>query len=184
MEDTQSKPNFKAFLLILWAIVVCFLGYIFVNEYTLQTGEEVFLETRPVDPRDLLRGDYVILSYTIETDEKVDAFLSKNLLEKWDTFYITLSQDQENLGKVESVSLDQPSTGNLFIKAQIGTTPWWSQNISFGIGKYFVPEWTGRNIEQVRWDMKVLVRIDKYGVAKIVELYYQGEKIDPKTFQL
>ena len=31
----------------------------------LRTGTDVTLQTRPVDPRDLLRGDYVTLSYEI-----------------------------------------------------------------------------------------------------------------------
>ena len=31
----------------------------------LREGREVTLQTRPVDPRDLLRGDYVVLGYDI-----------------------------------------------------------------------------------------------------------------------
>jgi GDYXXLXY protein len=31
----------------------------------LREGTEVTLQTRPVDPRDLLRGDYVVLGYDI-----------------------------------------------------------------------------------------------------------------------
>jgi uncharacterized membrane-anchored protein len=31
----------------------------------LRDGTEVTLQTRPVDPRDLLRGDYVVLRYDI-----------------------------------------------------------------------------------------------------------------------
>ncbi|HEY5965599.1 MAG TPA: GDYXXLXY domain-containing protein, partial [Xanthobacteraceae bacterium] len=31
----------------------------------LREGTEVLLQTRPVDPRDFLRGDYVVLSYDI-----------------------------------------------------------------------------------------------------------------------
>ena len=33
----------------------------------LRSGEEILLKTAPVDPRDLLRGDYVILSYDVST---------------------------------------------------------------------------------------------------------------------
>ena len=31
----------------------------------LREGSEVLLQTRPVDPRDFLRGDYVVLNYQI-----------------------------------------------------------------------------------------------------------------------
>lgn len=43
------------------------LGTVFVQECALREGTVVLLETRPVDPRDLLRGDYVILNYNIST---------------------------------------------------------------------------------------------------------------------
>jgi len=33
----------------------------------LREGTEVKLATRPVDPRDFLRGDYVVLSYDISS---------------------------------------------------------------------------------------------------------------------
>jgi len=48
---------------ILWIIII--LGFVAFKEFTLKTGEEVMLKTMPVDPRDLFRGDYVILSYEI-----------------------------------------------------------------------------------------------------------------------
>jgi uncharacterized membrane-anchored protein len=38
-----------------------------VQETRLHSGTVVLLETAPVDPRDLLRGDYVILNYKIST---------------------------------------------------------------------------------------------------------------------
>ncbi len=184
MEEALKKPNFKIFLGILWVILICFIGYICINEYTLQTGEEVFLETLPVDPRDVLRGDYVILSYAIETDEKVQNFLSENTLERWDNFYIHLRKDENNVWQVKDVSLQQPHSDILYITGEVTVVSWWRENISFNIGKYFVPEWTGRTIERIRWDMKVLVRINTNGVAKIVDIYYKWEKIDPKDFQL
>ncbi len=182
MTTTEKKPNFVVFLWIIGCIVLSFVGYIFINEYTLQVWEEIFLETRPVDPRDLLRGDYVILRYTIETDKKVIEFLSLNTLQQWDTFYIILWKDTEDIGYVQDVSLEKPSKQTLYIRTQLWKSWWWWDAINLGIWKYFVPEWTGRNIERVRSDMKVLIKVDSYGTAKIVELYYKWEKINPKTF--
>ena len=46
----------QAALLLAWA------GY---HEWTRATAGTIVLETAPVDPRDLLRGDYMILSYKI-----------------------------------------------------------------------------------------------------------------------
>ncbi|MSU36042.1 MAG: hypothetical protein EXS36_13255 [Pedosphaera sp.] len=43
------------------------VGTVAIQEVRLHRGTLVLLETVPVDPRDLLRGDYVILRYKIST---------------------------------------------------------------------------------------------------------------------
>ena len=44
------------------------LGYMVESRASiLRYGTEILLQTALVDPRDLLRGDYVILSYDIST---------------------------------------------------------------------------------------------------------------------
>ncbi|MCQ1534778.1 hypothetical protein FTO70_03535 [Methanosarcina sp. KYL-1] len=50
---------------VFWLLI--FSGIIVYKEYTLRTGTEVVLKTVPVDPRDLFRGDYVVLNYEIST---------------------------------------------------------------------------------------------------------------------
>ena len=48
------------------------LGYqISQHALILRHGQEVLLKSLPVDPRDLLRGEYVILNYDISTIEPV-----------------------------------------------------------------------------------------------------------------
>ena len=41
------------------------VGMIGVQQYTLNEGTPVLLETEPIDPRSLFRGDFVILNYAI-----------------------------------------------------------------------------------------------------------------------
>lgn len=58
------KLIFASFALALVQII--FLGWMIVDRAAvLRHGREVLLKVEPVDPRDLLRGDYVILSYGI-----------------------------------------------------------------------------------------------------------------------
>ena len=45
-------------IISLWFLIT--FCWVLKNEYTLNTGREVLLETVPVDPRDLFMGDYVI----------------------------------------------------------------------------------------------------------------------------
>jgi uncharacterized membrane-anchored protein len=42
-------------------------GMLVLHAWPLWTGEPVYLKVRPVDPRDLFRGDYVTLGYDIDT---------------------------------------------------------------------------------------------------------------------
>src|ERR1039458_9311882 len=52
-------------LLVLALQTAWILRTTWVQERALAGGKVVLLETRPVDPRDLLRGDYVTLNYKI-----------------------------------------------------------------------------------------------------------------------
>ena len=54
---------------ILAALVLCglILAMVVQRAAILRSGQEVRLEVVPVDPRDLFRGDYVVLGYRIGT---------------------------------------------------------------------------------------------------------------------
>ncbi|HBO52361.1 MAG: GDYXXLXY domain-containing protein [Planctomycetota bacterium] len=52
--------------LALGLVVLAVLNFgIYRNERFIETGEEVYLELAPVDPRSLLQGDYMRLNYRI-----------------------------------------------------------------------------------------------------------------------
>jgi uncharacterized membrane-anchored protein len=42
------------------------------HAWPVWTGETIYLRARPVDPRDLFRGDYVVLAYEIDSVVLVD----------------------------------------------------------------------------------------------------------------
>ena len=173
----DKKPPLKGLIAVISIVVIAVVWFAGIQEYTIQTGEEVYLETMPVDPRDPLRWDFVVLRYAIERDEKVQDFINSNTMATIGrTIYITLKKE-DNTGVVDSVSFAKP-TSWLFIKWKIEK---WS--IDLWIWKYFVPEGTGREIEKVRNDMKILAVIDKYGTAKIKNLHYRWEEINPDTFK-
>lgn len=180
METAQKSPLKALIITIIW-ILAFFWIVIAIQEYTLISWEEIFLETAPVDPRDLLRWDYVTLRYAFESDQIVENYIIQNNVQDWNTIYISFTKDSDNLWTVSWVSETKPDS-EIFIKVKVQQQSWWRSGIETGIGKYFVPQWTGRQIERIRWDMTVLTKIDKYGTAKIVDIYYQGQKINPKTF--
>ena len=55
----------KLLILVLALQSAWLLGTVAVQEHALASGKVILLETRPVDPRDLLRGDYLMLNYKI-----------------------------------------------------------------------------------------------------------------------
>jgi uncharacterized membrane-anchored protein len=181
MNDTK-KPPLKALIITIIWMMVFFLWVIITQEYTLYSWEEIYLETVPVDPRDLLRWDYVTLRYAFENDELVENYIIQNNIQDWTPLYISFRKDSENNGTVSSVGETKPGSW-IFLQVQVKQQSWWRSGLETGIWKYFVPQWTGREIEKVWSDMKVLAKIDTYGTAKIVNLYYQWEIINPKTFR-
>jgi len=52
--------------LVLALVQIGFLGWIIAGRAAiLRDGKEVLLKVQPIDPRDLLRGDYIVLGYEI-----------------------------------------------------------------------------------------------------------------------
>ncbi len=159
----NKKINKKVLWIFLGFLLIFFGILIFLNEYTLFSGEEVFLETQPVDPRDFLRGDYVILSYKIENNSKLQDFIIENDLETGDDLYLVLERDQKNIASLSKISLDIPKD-QFFLRATVGErSPFIDgYSIDMGISKYFVPEGRGREVEMMSGELDVYVFLIHY----------------------
>ena len=113
------------FFLVLALQSAWLLGTVFVQERALRVGTVILLETRPVDPRDLLRGDYVILNYKISS-------IASNLfvpplpdsLQHGRTVWVALSP-HGGFHEIVRASLErfEPSAGEVLLKAEAN---WWS----------------------------------------------------------
>ena len=63
----------KIILLLATITIFVFFNYnIYVKENIIESGEKVFLELRPVDPRSFMQGDYMALRFKIEEDAHFD----------------------------------------------------------------------------------------------------------------
>jgi uncharacterized membrane-anchored protein len=155
------------------AVVVLQIGLLLAiivpKERTLATGEEVVLQTVPVDPRDLFRGDYVNLRYTIST------VLSYTDFAVGDRVYVSLTQ-RGDIWDGQS-ALDSAPDG-LYIKGRVTSAGQRRVEVEYGIESYFVPEGTGHIIERAR-DVKVRVAIDSSGNAVIKGLLVDGRPFKP-----
>ncbi|NLS16110.1 GDYXXLXY domain-containing protein [Rhizobium sp. P40RR-XXII] len=168
------------------------LGYM-VGEraWGLRSGTEVLLKTAPVDPRDLLRGDYVILNYDIsrvpistmvEGPPKMsrnDAILSVRLKKQDDGYWGIVESSFGALAPkpdtvvLKSLPVDYVFYGDAIDPSQaiIGVT--------YGIERYYVPEGQGHDIESARNDNRVAVaaRVSSDGVAHIRSLLLDGKSV-------
>ena len=64
-ERFERIPKAALFGVAAMVQIVLLAAMITDRAQILRDGTEVKLQTRPVDPRDLLRGDYVVLGYDI-----------------------------------------------------------------------------------------------------------------------
>ncbi|MDF1609909.1 GDYXXLXY domain-containing protein [Hoeflea sp. YIM 152468] len=158
----------------------------------LRNGFEVVLKAAPVDPRDLMRGDYVELRY--EDISMVNGALLAADWPKEDTYaqlWLTLERSGEDrLGKPSALSLRQPDyrlPGAVYLKSKpvmvyaddrerAGEVMF---PLRFGIERYYVPEGEGLEIESARNDGRttVAVRISQSGKAQIARLMIDGETL-------
>ncbi|GAB3370791.1 GDYXXLXY domain-containing protein [Spongiibacter taiwanensis] len=150
------------------------------REWILAKGEVVYLRTAPIDPRDPLRGDYVVLSYDLN-QVPLSAFRqSPDLLKRGQIVYAALSQEAGDLYRLDYLSLTPPGRGQ-FLKGRVahfydggGRREQGFVDLRYGIEKMFVEQGSGKAIEQrrgvrdgVQVPMEVAVAIGRGGVGQI-----------------
>jgi uncharacterized membrane-anchored protein len=155
----------------------------------LREGSEVTLLTRPVDPRDFLRGDYVVLSYEIssvvagELAGKPSAgrgtYVYVKLAPKADGYYEAISVHQSPVAVADNEAL---IVGRVTSGATCGgASEAFCERllINYGIERYFVPEGEGREIEKARNEGKVAVvaAVTRAGRAAIKRLVIDGKPV-------
>ena len=94
---------------VLAALLLCGLIFaiVFQRAEILRNGQEVRLEVVPVDPRDLFRGDYVVLDYRIASvdlpKDATDAF------RRGQKVFVTLRPDEKGKARAVAISSERPA---------------------------------------------------------------------------
>lgn len=143
-------------------------------------GETIRLQVEPVDPRDLFRGDYVILSYGINRvppegiegipDSKPsDRNYYRSQAPEEQTVYVRLEPDKDGkLWHSASVSTSRPTSGK-YIRGVYRRYYYGPGTLCFGIEAYYVPEGKGRSYEDAARNHKLTAEIvlTSWGQAKL-----------------
>ena len=144
------------------------------NEANLAFGKSVVLQTAPVDPRDIFRGDYVVLRYEISTLSNIPGLRT---VKEGDKAYVRLEQ-RVDIWEATEISKVPREEWAVFISGKVTNVRDNRITMEYGIEAYFVPEGKGREIERAG-DIKVRVSLDRSGIAIIKNLI-----VDGATFQL
>ena len=153
------------------------------REHLLQTGERVRLRCRPVDPRSILSGDYVELTYLIS--ELHDAELRRlgggERFDRGDTVYVALRRDPGEPAH-HAVALSHRRArlpADAVLLRGIVRAAWTDYvQIRYGVEHYFVPQSEGERLERKLGDTVVEVAVSRRtGESGIVRLFVAGEEV-------
>lgn len=153
----------------------------------LRDGTEVFLKVEPVDPRDLLRGDYVRLGYNIST-VPLDLF-EPSAFGREETrnvpVMIRLAPGEGGVwhargGRLASDPAGPLEAGEVEVRAVIPygfSAGAGSARAEYGIERFYLPEGEGRDIER---DMNtrsffMKVAVGRSGTAQI-KAFFDGDQ--------
>ncbi|SDD01317.1 Uncharacterized membrane-anchored protein [Paenibacillus sp. UNCCL117] len=156
-------------LLQVLALVGVALSYYAVSWY----GQDVRVKTVPVDPRDLLYGDYVNLSYEISEVSPGLWKGSPDGVKRGQTVYVAVAPTADGTYALAGAYDRKPAVtpeNAVLIKGR-ASSDWavqnWQMRVNYGIEKYYVPENTGKALEDKADRLIVRLKVAPWGQAKI-----------------
>ena len=171
-------------------IQIALLGAMVVDRaQILRGGTEVKLQTRPIDPRDLLRGDYVVLGYDISTVAS-GALFKQPSSSRHPVVYVKLAPKPDGLYEAVSVhtAVVPVTSPEVLIRGTVaygascepdGQSFCDKLQIRYNLEKYFVPEGEGRKLEDARNQRKltIVAAVLPSGRAAIKRLLLDGQPV-------
>ena len=152
----------------------------------LRDGREVLLKVQPIDPRDLLRGDYVRLGYDISVLTGTIFVPPVKQSEHGDhQVWVLLKPGEGSVFEAKAAALDRdalPETGpdGVVIRGSVSPLPFAEERTSatYGIERFYLPEGEGKPIER---DMRerpffVVAAVAEDGAAQI-KRFLDGDKV-------
>jgi uncharacterized membrane-anchored protein len=156
-------------VVIVWIVLLG--GFLLYASWpTITKGStEVVLRLQPVDPDDILKGDYLTLRYEISNIPNIPT----EEYSYGDPIYVTLVPSGE-VWVMSGYSRTRPSSG-VFIKGQY--VSYWNTDVEYGIEQFFIPEGSG---DDIRLDSSYTARVvlDPTGSARVVEILKDGRPIE------
>ena len=152
----------------------------------LRDGREVLLKVEPIDPRDLLRGDYVRLGYDISqlSPSQFSGGGDKVEPDEFAPVWVLLRKGADGVFTAIAAArardqISGAADGDVVIRGEArGLRSTGSGSATFGIERFYLPEGDGKQIEK---DMRerpffVVVAVADDGTAQI-KAFRDGETV-------
>jgi len=126
--------------------VLILIGMVVSAALPLLMGTDITVRTRPVDPRDLFRGNYAQLSYDFSRIP-LQELASMVPLRTGEVVYVSLQQGRDGLHEFAAASLEKPDIG-LFLRGRVEYVTEGQMSVLYGIEAFFAPKDTALALEQ------------------------------------
>ncbi|PIN93687.1 hypothetical protein COU54_02270 [Candidatus Pacearchaeota archaeon CG10_big_fil_rev_8_21_14_0_10_31_24] len=113
MESKSKNKEYLKLAIILGVLFLILGGFLLYVSIPLLSTKTVVLATQPVDPFDLIRGQYIVIRYEIASIPSIEG------AEVGDNIYVSLMEDTNGTARYKTASLDKPSKEDLFIRGQV-----------------------------------------------------------------
>lgn len=165
MTEISSKNEYIKLVIVVLILLLILGGFLLYVSFPLLEGKEVILLTQPVDPFDIIRGQYMTIGYEISNiplDE--DAKIG-------DTIYVILEKDENGTSRYKNISFVR-SSKETFIRGKVKSISGEIMIVEYGIEQYFFE----RNARFETGIRNVKVKISDFGGARIVELLDENKE--------
>jgi len=158
------------------------LGLLGFKQYTVLTGETVLLRVQPIDPQDLFRGDYVTLTYDISRLQ-TSQLAGDDYFGRGDRIYVELVKGDPYWEPVAVYSdRHQEHKPSVVLKGKLSNYSssggYGTLTVEYGIEDVFIPEDTGRAIQELarhNGGLALEAKVDRWGNGIARHLLLDGE---------
>ena len=163
----RRRPLLRA---LVAAQVIYILGVAGAGYATTALGKLVQLATTPIDPRDLLYGDFVRLRYAI-SESPLSRWHGDAAPKRRQSVFVLLAPGPDSLSTAVGVypQAPTPGVGQAVLRGWVTDVYPASFNLRFNLERYYVPEGSGLRLEKAgrQQPLRVRVSIAPWGQASI-----------------
>ncbi len=151
--------------------VIILLGMLGMAAKPLWTGQEIRVETIPVDPRSLFRGNYARLRYPFST-LPADSLPADRKLRANEPVFVSLEKADDGLYHYAGVSLLVPESG-IYIKGRLQNHR--ARRVLYGLEAWFAPKEEALRLErELREGAVAVLMVDSNGKAALKDIVTKG----------